>query len=269
MRPHWVLVLAGCGRISFGSPDPAVDGGRANDAASDVATDVASDVAVACAAVAHDEDSDGVDDGCDRCPYVAGGQPDGDGDGIGDACDPLPSAATERFARFETFAAMPPDWTFSSTGVWTADALDVDARAMSWAGWYLYAPMRERFVLGGRLGARGVGSQHILAVLLYQGPGKYYCQIREDAGGAALEATFTLDGNTFSTVAAVPIPSAGSSFVLVVDHELPDLRCMLVLDGVTYLASGSPIPVAADRVAINVIDEAVRLEYFTHISTAE
>jgi len=52
----------------------------------------------------HDEDGDGVRDGCDVCPGIPDPmQADGDGDGVGDACDPDPATA-QHIALFESFA---------------------------------------------------------------------------------------------------------------------------------------------------------------------
>ncbi len=53
----------------------------------------------------HDEDGDGVPDGCDNCPVDANaGQRDSDGDGVGDACDPHPGMK-DRIAYFNAFDA--------------------------------------------------------------------------------------------------------------------------------------------------------------------
>lgn len=63
--------------------------------------------------VGHDEDGDGIDDGCDNCPQVANSDqsdvsetqsPAGAADGIGDACDPN-RASRDRQVRFVSFAA--------------------------------------------------------------------------------------------------------------------------------------------------------------------
>ena len=70
------------------------------------------DAPPSCAALtSHDEDHDGVPDGCDKCPGIADDQTDTDGDGVGDACDPGPGV--DHIALFESFA----DTTSSSR--WT------------------------------------------------------------------------------------------------------------------------------------------------------
>jgi hypothetical protein len=51
----------------------------------------------------HDEDGDGIPDGCDNCPVDKNaGQLDTDGDGVGDACDPHPGLK-DRIAYFNPF----------------------------------------------------------------------------------------------------------------------------------------------------------------------
>lgn len=58
---------------------------------------------VTCEQDGHDEDGDGVPDGCDRCPGIADDQADADNDGVGDACDPNATTRDE-IALFLSFA---------------------------------------------------------------------------------------------------------------------------------------------------------------------
>jgi len=61
----------------------------------------------------HDEDDDGIDDGCDNCPADPNAaQGDTDGDGVGDACDPR-LTMQDRIAFFDGFAgaALVSAWT--------------------------------------------------------------------------------------------------------------------------------------------------------------
>lgn len=72
-----------------------------------------------CSAGTHDEDHDGLPDGCDLCPGIADDQSDADHDGVGDACDPDPTAPTE-LALFISFAD--PDQTWRPLdGTWRSD----------------------------------------------------------------------------------------------------------------------------------------------------
>ncbi len=74
--------------------------------------------------IGHDEDGDGIDDACDRCPGIAGADdPDGDGDGIGDACDPQPEVACETRLRFDGFSVKPADVVL--TDDWRHDGDDL------------------------------------------------------------------------------------------------------------------------------------------------
>jgi len=51
----------------------------------------------------HDEDGDGIPDGCDNCPVDPNAdQRDSDADGVGDACDPNPGS-NDRIAYFNAF----------------------------------------------------------------------------------------------------------------------------------------------------------------------
>ena len=68
-------------------------------------------------AAMHDEDADGVLDGCDNCPARANGdQKDADFDGVGDACDPHLIWAIEKIAWFDAFGALPAGKSFG--GAW-------------------------------------------------------------------------------------------------------------------------------------------------------
>jgi len=70
--------------------------------------------------MSHDEDGDGIADGCDICPGFANPlQHDDDFDGVGDECDPRPGEA-DRIAYFNAFdgSQLDEEWvTFGSAGV--------------------------------------------------------------------------------------------------------------------------------------------------------
>jgi hypothetical protein len=73
--------------------------------------------------VTHDEDADGVVDGCDVCPNIADAeQADADADGVGDACDPDRDDPHHRLAFFDPFTAdvLDPLWvTYGTNAQWT------------------------------------------------------------------------------------------------------------------------------------------------------
>jgi hypothetical protein len=115
---------AGAVLLVLGTGCNAILGLDRTHAAADAAAgaDAAPD-AVTCA-IGHDEDGDGVDDGCDVCPQIADpAQTDSDGDGIGDACDPNPADPNDVLVAFDSFA-FPNPWA-SLRGTWSqqGDAL--------------------------------------------------------------------------------------------------------------------------------------------------
>lgn len=90
------------------APGPGIDARATSDASIDARG--------GCAVLGHDEDADGVDDGCDICPDLADTeQKDGDGDRVGDACDPSPTGNDDIIA-FDSFA-VPASWQ-PQRGLW-------------------------------------------------------------------------------------------------------------------------------------------------------
>ncbi|MBN1773077.1 MAG: hypothetical protein JXB32_17555 [Deltaproteobacteria bacterium] len=105
------------------------------DGAGDAEAEVEADVGPSCPTpVDHDEDGDGVDDGCDNCPtYVNPDQRDDDADGLGNACERVDdSDYLHGITAFDSFVPGPltpsAPWS-SSHGTWTPadDALIGDA----------------------------------------------------------------------------------------------------------------------------------------------
>jgi len=62
--------------------------------------------------VSHDEDNDGIKDGCDNCPTVDNfAQSNADDDDLGDACDPH-TGRIDKIVLWHNFqAGVPPGWT--------------------------------------------------------------------------------------------------------------------------------------------------------------
>jgi hypothetical protein len=83
----------------------------------------------------HDEDKDGIVDGCDVCPNVSDpGQADGDVDTVGDACDPNPSSPGDRLAFFDAFDDPTLDSRWLSYGTKSQWKLADDAVSQLYAG---------------------------------------------------------------------------------------------------------------------------------------
>jgi hypothetical protein len=113
-----LMLLAGCD-VVFGLADPppiAADAPVIDAPAIDAPPHPCTGVAVI-----HDEDLDGLDDTCDRCPSISDPiDPDRDGDGVGDGCDPNPDDPCEQRVKFDGFGVEPMDVVFTDTS-WVHD----------------------------------------------------------------------------------------------------------------------------------------------------
>jgi len=91
----------------------------------------------------HDEDNDGVDDGCDNCPADANElQEDRDNDGVGDECDP-DNGTNQRIVFFDGFAGLDQTWApviLSGTPSWSAANDKVHQTAGSATSALVYTP---------------------------------------------------------------------------------------------------------------------------------
>jgi hypothetical protein len=95
-----VVLNTNCGRFNFEK----------------IYTDGGSDSEMACLTSRnHDEDHDGIDDGCDNCPHMSNaGQGNLDNDGLGDICDPSPNVNGDQILLFEASPGADPRWDLTS-----------------------------------------------------------------------------------------------------------------------------------------------------------
>jgi hypothetical protein len=75
-----------------------------------------------CPPLLYDEDADGLDDRCDRCPTAASNDIDTDSDGLPDSCDPdLGASGRDRILFAATFGSEDDTGAFfRANAVWTA-----------------------------------------------------------------------------------------------------------------------------------------------------
>lgn len=192
MRTVLLLVTAalvvGCGRFGFdgtSAPDGAPDGAPPD-----------------LAAIAHDEDGDGLGDGVDPCPHVAGDDTDGDGDGVGDACDPDPAVGGNRIRSFSTLAGGDHPFTDLSTLVQEADGLRFTGDSL---GVSIAMPFANaRFELGFEIfGQVGTGQHQIASGARGTDP-YYFVELNENLGAMNVAITSYDPTNGYVNHALVP-----------------------------------------------------------------
>jgi hypothetical protein len=98
----------------------------------------------------HDEDEDGVVDGCDLCPNISDAdQFDVDHDGVGDACDPDRDDPHHHLAFFDPFTTdvLDPRWrSYDAKGQWTVGGDAVEQRNASSANVSTTLVLHEAFI---------------------------------------------------------------------------------------------------------------------------
>jgi len=257
-----MLALAGCGRLAF---DPIPSGSNDDASNGDGTTG-------ACAnPIGHDEDADGVDDACDRCPHLADAlQPDADGDKVGDACDPNPAEPRDRIVFFDPFTSARAEWTFNgAAGVIANDSLVIDARiTSSLADLATGVPANDVYAVGGHVGA-GVSAQrqiHLSGFAPLTGY-YYYCEIDGDQTPAAVFAATKFDGAFVELDAAVATgPIENRDFSLELRNHPPTYDCRSSWPAArSQVAAAIPATVTATQFTLGVGGIQVRLDYFIQI----
>lgn len=242
------VLLAGCGRIAFEAAD--VPDGACVDG--------------------HDEDSDGVPDGCDVCPQVADAeQADGDGDGVGDACDPGPEA--QQLVFFDPFLEARSEWRFDDRMMFLGDSVMLPGANANMAMQLLGRPDRSVLEVAGRAIGGGDASRQIAIHIGEQaGEQNYYCELYDGSGRLDLMLTYTRDGVDFENIAIAQIGGLfeTATFRLAFEHTPPDLRCVAFWNGTRYEVKGADpggIPLEAVYIAVSNAD--AELTSFVKLAT--
>jgi hypothetical protein len=128
--------------------------------------------------------------------------------------------------------------------------------------------MRDRFVIGGSLGARGSSGAQAFGVAFLQGNGtrQYYCATVDDGSGSIYELVYTYDLMTYTPLAqaVVPGPQIGA-FTVTIDHVPPGIECHLET-AAGYDASGAiPSAILPDNLGFVVKDLVITLDWFVQI----
>lgn len=250
MRCVLLVMLAGCGRLDFGTvsmPDAAVDPDARLDARPD---------APPCTAAGHDEDMDGVDDACDVCPHLADpGQADGDGDRVGDVCDPRPDTPTERIVFFDPFRMQRAEWNhINGTPTFDGESMTIDARTQVLVSLLDTSPTDDVLSIGGRLGAGVTSGNRQQTISIYAAnPQALYCELYFDTGQPKFSITYTIDGAAFNFVEEAPAqgPLENTDFSMTFAFSPAATSCDTTypttkprIGGATPSAFGAPVDIA-------------------------
>jgi hypothetical protein len=253
VRP-WLLVLAGCGRIAF-----------------DAHGEAEPDARVCATPVGHDEDGDGIDDGCDGCPHVIDpAQPDQDGDGVGDACDPRVAVGGDTITLFDPFITQQPGWTRTGiVGTYTGDSIVADTRGNKKFGLHrAYTPGVDTFVLGGVLGDATPGfARQVTLGVSDNGNAAYYCELQGTPPNGKLALTYTADGGTYNIVARSDGSVIGNGvFELSLVNRYPDAGCRTTWP-VADPSIGATLPpgFTITQLGLTVQELQMQLDYFVII----
>ncbi len=112
-----------------------------------------------------DEDSDGIDDACDVCPWVSDAdQTDTDHDGVGDACDPRPLVAGEQLVVFDPMNGAVDRVTIDGPAALAGSQFHDDTRGtrLQLTLSSPYPPRDAVVVMAGRLRQGGTGGRQML-----------------------------------------------------------------------------------------------------------
>jgi hypothetical protein len=264
-----VAALAGCGRLGFGPDMPGDDMPALVDAAADDGALIDTSSTACAMAVGHDEDGDGVDDGCDVCPQITDNQLDSDADRVGNSCDLATTQETRMF--FDPAIAKRPGWRYDANQTLNGDSITLPGTVGASVVMFAGTPGHTVVEAGGRISATDAGDHQLAIHVGREGSTNYYCELYE--AGGSMNAKLTLNNaGVYSNINATPVPgplTAGSTIRLVFEHAPPNLRCVVWWNGVRYQAATTTapgvVPLEQIYLAANGID--AEIQYFVQLST--
>jgi hypothetical protein len=254
---------AGCGRFSFDATAGASDDAAGGDGAGP-------DAPPCLDPIGHDEDGDGVLDGCDGCPHLPDPlQLDGDGDGVGDACDPDP-ASQQQILFFDPFISDRAEWTFQTAPDFSGGFLAISTMT-SWVGLIPFDPQQDLIWLAGRIVAEFAGDS-ALSIELRDRSDNYACHLLD--APLELSMNWRPNGTLYYGLASQPVipPFAPTPIVLRLDHD--EATDQLACDAVWRATSPAITTdlaqlqqVQPNELALVVRAAAVEIDYLVVIHT--
>lgn len=150
----------------------------------------------------HDEDADGIDDGCDVCPAIADApQADRDGDRVGDPCDPEPDTSRQQIVFFDPFATLDPAvWDFMGAERAENDELVLDAIGSSRSIRRPYTLADDSFIVGATAGDAGPTGNYLISLTTSDSVASesFYCEMFDDGATRTMftyyQGTYLHDG---------------------------------------------------------------------------
>ena len=283
------LALPACGRFGFGatpgdgppSPNgeagggdddaPMIDGPTVDGPMVDGPTGL--EISTVCVEVGHDEDGDGVDDACDKCPHIADpAQPDADLDGVGDACDPS-NSSSEKIVFFDPFTSQRPEWIHAITNApitYQGDSAFVDGGSGGNTSFSLaMSPNNRLFEVGGAV-VNGASGSRQLTLFAGETVGEYYCEIFDDTN-FFFGLTHTLDDMTYVDDGNVTLAGAFQNQAFAMSNRrtgTSTVQCKTNYPGVgNSIEHQIPTSIVPTEIGFYVQKIQFRADYFIIIET--
>lgn len=251
------FLLAACGRIGFdgatGDPDGSIP---------------TPDLAPCTNGTNHDEDGDGIDDGCDLCPHVFDpDQANFDRDGLGDECDWDLFSESVRF--FDPFEEARADWMYERGSSVAGGQLVLAGLAGDSYATLVEAPGLERIEVEGEL-VTVAGEQRQLSLHADEPSGmrSYYCELYDSGSAGKVGLTYTYDFVAYTIVQEMPIGRIDAGPVkLTMVNVRPNVQCIVEYAGERYQTGGFvPNDLPGTRFAVESLAIDTRINYAIRIT---